>query len=118
MDATTALSDVLPRLVEATTLRQRVIAMNVANVNTPGYRHLEVEFEGSLDQQLRRDDGRAAGLRPRVAEGGGGVARADGNNVDIEAEMVRLTKNALLHTLYAQLQSGNMARMRSAITGR
>jgi flagellar basal-body rod protein FlgB len=117
MDTTLSLSDVLPRLVDATNLRHRVIAMNVANVNTPGYQRLEVDFEGSLDRQLRQG-GQASALRPRVVEGGGGVPRADGNNVDIDREMGRLTKNALLHTLYAQLQSGNMARMRIALTGR
>lgn len=118
MDATTSLSDILPRLVEATSLRQRVLAMNIANVNTPGYQHMEVDFEGPLDRLLRRGGARAAELRPSVVEGGGAVPRADGNNVDIDAEMVRLTKNALLHTLYAQVQASSMSTMRSAITGR
>jgi flagellar basal-body rod protein FlgB len=117
MDTTLSLTDLLPRFVEATNLRLRVLAMNVANVNTPGYQRLDVDFEGSLQRQISQG-GQASTVRPRVVEGGGGVARADGNNVDIDREMGRLTKNALLHTLYAQLQSGNMARMRSALTGR
>jgi flagellar basal-body rod protein FlgB len=117
MDATPSLSDLLPHLVEATNLRHRVLAMNIANINTPGYRRLDVDFEGSLQKQLS-EGGRAAEMQPRVVEGGGGLARADGNNVDIDREMGRLTKNALLHSLYSQLQAGNMARMRTAITGR
>jgi flagellar basal-body rod protein FlgB len=118
MDATPSLSDMLPHLVEATNLRHRVLAMNIANVNTPGFQRLDVDFEGSLERQMRYGSEAANGVKPRVVEGGGGVPRADGNNVDIDREMGRLTKNALLHALYSQLQSGNMARMRSAIIGR
>jgi flagellar basal-body rod protein FlgB len=119
MNGTISLSDILPKLVAATNLRHKVLAMNVANVNTPGYQRLDVEFEDSLEKQMHEgSSGSSAVVKPRVIEGGGSVARADGNNVDIDVEMGRLTKNALLHSLYAQLQSGDMARMRSAITGR
>jgi flagellar basal-body rod protein FlgB len=120
MDTTTpSLSDLLPRLVEATNLRHRVLAMNIANVNTPGFHRLDVDFEGSLQKQMSQGgSGQHTPVQPRVVEGGGGLTRADGNNVDIDREMGRLTKNALLHNLYSQLQSGNMARMRSALTGR
>jgi flagellar basal-body rod protein FlgB len=119
MDTTLSLTDLLPRLVEATNLRLKVLAMNVANVNTPGYQRLDVDFESSIQRQLQStSSGSATPLKPRVVEGGGGVPRADGNNVDIDREMNVLTKNALLHSLYSQLQAGNMARMRSALTGR
>jgi flagellar basal-body rod protein FlgB len=118
MDTTLSLTDLLPRLVEATNLRHRVLAMNIANVNTPGYHRLDVEFEGSLQKQMSQSSGQSSEAQPRVVEGGGGLTRADGNNVDIDREMGRLTKNALLHSFYSQLQSGNMARMRNAIIGR
>jgi flagellar basal-body rod protein FlgB len=118
MNATGSLSDILPGLVQATNLRLKVLAMNVANVNTPAYHCMEVDFEGSLERQLRQGGGRVADVRPRVVEGGGGTPRADGNNVDIDREMSRLTKNALLHSLYSQLQASSMSRMRSALTGR
>jgi flagellar basal-body rod protein FlgB len=118
MDATLSLSDALPRLVEATNLRLKVLATNIANVNTPGYHRLDVDFEGSLERQLRQGGSHVSDLKPRVVEGGGGTPRGDGNNVDIDREMGRLTKNTLLHSLYSQLQAGDMARMRSALTGR
>ncbi len=84
MDGTPSLSDILPRLVEATNLRHRVLAMNVANVNTPGFKRLDVQFEGELERHLREGGGKPADVRPRVVEGGGGAPRADGNNVDID----------------------------------
>ncbi len=118
MDPKVSLADLLPGLVQAANLRHRVLAMNVANVNTPGYKHRDVEFEDALERRLRQGGGPAGEIRPKVVEGGGGAVRADGNDVDIDREMGRLTKNALLHALYHQLQAGNMARMRSALTGR
>jgi flagellar basal-body rod protein FlgB len=118
MDNTPSLTELLPRFMEATNLRHRVLAMNIANINTPGFRRLDVDFESSLIRQMESGSGRPADIRPRVVEGGGGTPRADGNNVDIDREMGRLNKNALLHSLFSQLQSGDMARMRSALTGR
>src|SRR5262249_19047976 len=71
MDTTLSLTDMLPRFMEATNLRHRVLAMNIANVNPPGYHRLDVDFEGSLLKQLSSGGGRPAEVRPRVAEGGG-----------------------------------------------
>ena len=59
-----------------------------------------------------------AGLKPKVVEATGGTERADGNNVDIDAEMGNLNKNTLLFNAYAQILANKIAVMRSAITGR
>lgn len=44
--------DLLGRLVEATEVRQRAISNNIANVNTPNYRRIDVEFEEQLAKEL------------------------------------------------------------------
>ncbi len=109
--------DLLSRLMDAASLRHRVIAQNVANANTPGYRRLEVSFEELLGQCSAGRPGRQA-AEPKVVEAEGDVARADGNNVSLDAEMGRLSKNALLYGGYAQILASQIATMRSAITGR
>lgn len=103
--------DTLSGLLSAASLRHRVIAQNVANVNTPGYRRLEVTFGG----ELSRATGSAGA--PKVVYGDG-PARVDGNTVDIDREMNDLTKNALLYQAAAQVTSFRLAALRSAVTGR
>jgi len=119
MNGTNLQIDILARLLDVAGQRHEVIAQNVANVNTPGYRRLEVQFEDSFADILERSGPKdALQLRPSVVEGKGDFERADGNNVDIDAEVGRLNKNTLLFKLYAQVLALQLASMRSAISGR
>lgn len=102
--------DSLSQLLSAASLRHRVIAQNVANVNTPGYRRLEVTFGG----ELARASGTAG---PKVVYADA-PARVDGNTVDIDREMNDLTKNALLYQAAAQIVTSRIASLRSAVSGR
>jgi flagellar basal-body rod protein FlgB len=109
--------DLLTKLLDATDLRHRVIAQNVANVNTPGYRRQEVLFEDALARSI--DAGKSpASVQPRVVEASGDVGRGDGNTVDIDAEMGRLNKNTILYRFFGQILAGQISTMRSAITGK
>jgi flagellar basal-body rod protein FlgB len=111
--------DVLARLLDVSALRHDVIAQNVANINTPGYRGQEVRFEDAFAQALGAGElNRALAIQPQVAAAPGGAERLDGNNVDIDAEMGQLNKNALLFKVYSQLLSTQLAQYRSAISGR
>lgn len=119
MSVTPSQVDLLSRLLDAASLRHCVIARNVANVNTPGYRRLDVSFEEEVARRLERDgDTNLSDLSPSVIEATGGATRPDGNNVDVDAEMGRLSKNTLLYNVYAQILASKVAAMRSAITGR
>lgn len=103
----------LEKGLEALALRQRVIAHNLANVNTPGFKKSEVDFAGALRRYLRDPQG---GFRPRVYTLAGTSQRLDGNNVDPEEEMTRLTENALLYEAAARQLSSAIARLRLAIS--
>ena len=108
MDISPANSDLLMRLMSASTLRSKVISGNVVNQNVPGYKRREVDFEESLAKQLQR--GRSLDdlerLRPEVAIDKEAVARADGNSVDMEAEITASRENRLLFELYASIMRG------------
>jgi flagellar basal-body rod protein FlgB len=96
-----------------------VIAQNVANVNTPGYRRRDVSFEDALARQLSRPGtGQISEVKPQIIQAVSGYERQDGNNVDVDAEMGRLQKNTLLFSVYSQVLAAKMAAMRAAITGR
>jgi flagellar basal-body rod protein FlgB len=119
MDGLTGHVDLLSKLLDAANLRHNVIAQNVANVNTPGYRRLDVSFEDALARALgSQGEAKALAIKPEVVEGTPDVERPDGNTVDMDAEMGRLSKNTLLYRVFAQVLAGELATMRSAIAGR
>lgn len=109
----------LSRVLDVATLRHRVIAHNVANVNTPGYTRQQVDFASAFAQALTQGNiNSALAVSPRVIEGGGGPPRHDGNNVDIDVEIGQLHQNSLLFQVYNQILASRLGQMRSAITGR
>ncbi len=108
---------VLTQLLDASALRHRVIAQNVANVNTPGYRRQTVSFESDLAKTLASSGTGDAVVKPRVVTDDG-PERADGNTVDIDREMNDLGRNALVYQAATQIIASRVASMRSAISGR
>jgi len=117
MDTTIPMQNVLSQIMDASALRHRVISQNVANVNTPGYRRLEVQFEDEFAKALVAADGGAPShVSPKVVLGEG-PERVDGNNVDIDVEMNLMAKNALLYEAATQILASRVSSMRSAITG-
>lgn len=113
--------DLLGRLIEATEVRQRAISNNIANVNTPNYRRMDVEFEEQLAKELnslKNSNGNSTiTAKPEMVLTQGLTARADGNNVDIDQEIGHLNKNAMLQQTYIQLLSTYLDQMRLAIQG-
>ena len=110
------------RLLDVTALRHEAIAGNLANVETPHYKRVDVApaFAAELKQALAaRDTDRLAELRPQLAVDAQAVARRrDGNTVDMESEIMKLHENSLEHTLETQFITGALLKLRLAITGR
>jgi flagellar basal-body rod protein FlgB len=84
----------LERAMSGAALRQSVLANNVANANTPGFKRSDVDFESTLAQAL---DGaqplEAVAFGPQ--QDNSAPVRADGNNVDVDTEMANLSENAV-----------------------
>lgn len=111
--------DLLAKLVDVSTLRHKVLAQNVANVNTPGYRRMNVTFDEVLAQHVyQHGDSGVERLQPEISEDQLAPARLDGNTVDIDNEMMRINKNTLLNNTYLQILSTKTAMMKRAIEGR
>ena len=109
--------DMLASLVNASALRHRVLSNNVANVNTPGYRRSDVSFEEQLAKELKRSGQvNLKRVRPEVLTDNESPSRVDGNNVDIDQEMGRISKNSLLHDTYLQIMASKSGAMRRAIS--
>src|SRR5262249_6705595 len=111
-------TELLSRLLDVASLRHRVIAQNVANVNTPGYHRLAVDFEEAFARAAADADPTALlRAQPEVVTDDSGPERADGNNVDIDNELSALEKNTLLYRTFAQIIANQVATQRSAIQG-
>ena len=106
------------RALDAASLRQQVIANNLANVNTPGYKKQQVQFEDSLAHALtHKGSGEIDAVRPQVVTVNSTSERQDGNNVDMESEMVDLAGNQLNYEVLSQSVGGYFSTLKSVIKG-
>lgn len=98
--------NVLNRAADAAWQRNEAISNNIANVDTPGYKRQDVDFESVLQQALGNNryqsmDDKVANVNLSRLRGRAYVDyanysyRLDGNNVDIENENVMLAENQL-----------------------
>jgi flagellar basal-body rod protein FlgB len=94
--------------------RQQSIAANVANLETPGYRARVVNFEDSLRAAL--DTGKPTDTTISVAESLA-ATRMNGNNVNIDFELLAEKENVLRQRLVVQALNNKYALLRTAITG-
>jgi flagellar basal-body rod protein FlgB len=98
----------LERYMTLLSIRQRVVASNIANLDTPGYKTKDVDFRTELESAQA-----AAG--PQVTEVAGLNLKSDGNNVSLERESRMLAENALRFSLAASLVRAELRAVRSAI---
>jgi flagellar basal-body rod protein FlgB len=105
--------------------RQRAIANNVANVDTPGFKATEVRFEDALKTAINRTKSTGAvdqrSLNATVSRGtmlDALSSRADGNNVDIDREMEMLGEANLNYSALTQVMSTRIGILRNVISGR
>jgi flagellar basal-body rod protein FlgB len=90
------------------TRRQEVVASNIANADTPGYKTRDIEMPGDFNSAF-------AQLTPIATETGGLVSHNDGNNVNIDRESRLLAENDIHFNLATQLLKSNIKMLRSAI---
>lgn len=105
--------------------RNSAIAANIANIDTPGYKAVDVSFKSALENAgvtMARTNSRH--LTPDGFPAGfdvveiGGDPRRDGNDVNIDHEMVKLAQNQLEYRFLARSMARRFNKLREAITGR
>ena len=110
------------KLLDATVLRHEAIASNLANLETPNYKRVDLAstFQTELQQAVASGDAsRIAAAKPAVqADSRAEATRSDGNTVQLETELAELQKNTIEHSMGTQLVTGSLLRLRLAITGK
>ena len=106
--------------LNAAGLRQQVLANNLANVNTPGFKRSDVNFDEKLTKALEAaSDGSAAdldSLTPTVEPDNVTTMRIDGNNVDVDIEMSDLAENNIRYNALVQLAAKHLNQLQYIIS--
>jgi flagellar basal-body rod protein FlgB len=110
------------KTLDAVALRQEAINNNLANLETPGYKR--VDLAPNFEQELQKatassDPQQISSLSPSLTvDTTAKAASKDGNTVQLEQELMRMNQNAMTHNLETQMVSSMLAKMRLAITGK
>jgi flagellar basal-body rod protein FlgB len=104
------LTDGLEQYMNVVAARQKLVASNIANADTPGFKTLDLDFNASLQSAL-------GGGAPRTTEVAGLVAKNDGNNVDLDREARLLAENALRFSIASNLMRSSLQQVKEAIQG-
>lgn len=107
----------LERAIGGAAQRHQALAANLANVNTPGYQRVDVDFQSALRGALSSDDPHAAVERTAFSTERDATAltRADGNSVDADAESAKLAANALEQQAAVTVAHARIAILKSAM---
>jgi flagellar basal-body rod protein FlgB len=97
----------LERYMDLLSTRQRLVASNIANADTPGYVTRDIDFQSELRS--------AGGVAPRVIDAPGLGMKNDGNNVSLDREARLLAENALRFQMASNLLRSQLRVVRSAI---
>ncbi len=121
---------VLQKSLDAAWLKNNLISRNIANVDTPGYKAYELDFEGILKKAIQARNvniqttnpkhfslgGNDLGsITPRIKRDRSTSTRLDGNNVDIDVQNANLANNAIKYQALADQLSAKLSRLKTVI---
>jgi len=98
----------IERYMNLLSTRQRLVAANIANADTPGYQTRDINFQAELENQV-------GNLSPNVLNVQGLKTKNDGNNVSVDREARLLAENALRFSVASNLARSELSTVRLAI---
>ncbi|MBZ5548820.1 MAG: flagellar basal body rod protein FlgB [Acidobacteriia bacterium] len=105
----------LARALDLSAFRHQLIASNLANIDTPGYRTRDLRtFAGEIEQAMA---GEQLSHAPAAYTMRGLLERPDGNNVSVERESLLMAENQLRFQVAAQFLKAEFHRLSTAING-
>lgn len=109
-----------------TGLRHKVIANNIANIDTPNYKAMDIVFTKQLEKVIRSSNANGKSFSVSSLPSPTSVLapyqsdqrpKIELNTVDIDQEQAKMTQNTLLHNTYLQLLSSKFRILRASISG-
>ena len=114
----TGIIDLLESGIKAETLRQKAISNNIANLQTPGYRRLEVNFEKLLSKAIDSGDVEKVDLdeiKAELYQPKNTAVNINGNDVNPETEIGDLVNNSIRYRAFIRLLAKKYAQIDEAI---
>ena len=110
-------SNDLQRSMSQATQRHAMLVSNLANVNTPGYKRKDMDFGITLEQEMQKG---ADGIMQEQknlfgSEEDETSVRLDGNNVDLEREVMALSETELRYQALTDMANGYFSNLKSVI---
>lgn len=102
------IAQTIERYMDLVSARQKLVASNIANADTPGYHTRDLDFQAEFQSAVNA-------APPRAVEVGGLKVKNDGNNVNLDREARLLAENALRFNLASALMRSEIRTVRSAI---
>jgi flagellar basal-body rod protein FlgB len=119
MSKTTNIVDIIEAGLRAESLRQRAIGSNVANLETPGYRRVDVRFEELLAKALGSSGGvDLSEIEGEIYQPKNTPVKSNGNDVSLEVEVGEMVKNTLRHKALILVLQKKYEQIQSAINVR
>jgi flagellar basal-body rod protein FlgB len=106
----------LDRYLTLVSQRQKLVASNIANADTPGYRTQDFDFEAQFRDALASPKD-AAPSQPAASAVAGLRVKNDGNNVDLDREARLLAENALRFNMATNFLRSQLKDLHLAIQG-
>lgn len=113
----------LEKALDAYALRNKAIANNIANIETPNYSRVDVTFEKELNSAIGQSNNDVSlsenvkAVEPQIEIDKSAALNSGANNVDIDKEMAELAKNQLRFQMAARLMSQTFQQIDRSITG-
>ena len=111
-DVSTPITHLIEKYLDLSASRHKVLVENIANIDTPGYRTKDLNFQGELQRAI--SDGNAT-MTPVARNVQGLLERPDGNNVNLDRESLLLAETQMQYGLATQLVRHEFQRLLSAI---
>ncbi len=112
--------DASKALMDVAVLRQEIFASNLANLETPGYKRLQVsgDFSKAFNEALKSNKLAKLQAPSVVTDMATPAQRKDGNNVILQDELLAMGKNGSEYEALVDFVGGSMRTLKMAIMGR
>lgn len=115
MEIETRMGQALGRYLDLAAAESKLTAVNMANIDTPGYKAVGLDFEAEMGRAMSEVNTGGTGRPPRARKVDGLVARPDGNDVSMDRESLNLAEAQLRFRVGVTLLKAENQRVMDAI---